>query len=152
VVKRQKLKNSSRGSSLSLYLPADLLRSDLTGLSVQIDGQATHRLRTALQATILSLRDFQGRLNAYLSASFSGRSRPTRDNGFVDDIEEAGFSIFTESLTTSLRKAVRRMPAVSLTPTGGEQMARNFAQWWLELPLELECVLQDLRGGLGQPP
>ena len=150
VVKRQTLKNRSSGSSIAIFLPADDLRSDLTGLSIDVDEQAQILAEAALRATAKSLTDFQHRLNTYLEQSIADESRPRPMVRPPDEIDEAGFSIFTESLATPFMKAFRRM-CDSKPEVHGDQKVRYFAKWWLMLPQELELVIKDLQAGLKMP-
>jgi hypothetical protein len=146
IVKHQTLKNTSFGSSIAIFLPADDLRSDLTGLSIDVDEQARNLADAALLATAESLTEFHHSLNTYLEQATSNQPDPRPTAVAFDEIDEAGFSIFTESLATPLMNAFRRMG--QFRPPGvGDQKVRHFAKWWLMLPKELEQVIRDLNAG-----
>jgi hypothetical protein len=100
----QTIFNGSIATAALLFLPANQLRSDLTGLAVHMDEEATERANRFQQLVGDSLEQITSRLPVLTAKVGANSQLAVQQTTEHDDIEklEAGFSIFTAGLTTGV--------------------------------------------------
>lgn len=104
------LRNTSVASSLTLVVPADHYRSDLSGLGLEV-GEVERETIAQLRRLVCSA------LEQYREIFFSLLKSPPPVQAASDAIpmgfsqQAAGFSIFTESLSKTVARHFRRMSA-----------------------------------------
>ena len=148
VVGRSTIVSKTAGSSVSLFAPAEDLRSDLSGLSVNFDDDTIAMEKAYAKQLGDSLERLQVKFRKIASQSVISRDHFEEEDDSATPDLKAGFSIYTASLLKPIEKVGRG--AGRLISSGYEKLAspdaraRCLVAWCELIPEELKRVRADL--------
>lgn len=152
VVHTRTILNECTDTTLAVFIPAEDYRSDLTGLSIDLEDEDTPRLRTLLGTILENLSSLAEEVPALVAEGGSESGQQVNRGRSEEAPMSAGFSIYTESLGRILpnlkapaRKAVELLEAWREKE---EDRERQRQIWEKVVVKDLERMVDGLLGRL----
>lgn len=148
VVRSRTMFNQCSHTTLSLFLPVDDYRTDLTGLDVELDNEDQERLRHLCDLLVKNINRLKQEVPRLSQDWSSGGSTSEAKQEEGSTTLSAGYSIYTESLSgwlPSIRLSVERaIESLEARRESPEERLRIPGRWEKRVCNDLETLIVEL--------